>query len=122
MSNFLLFCLHTRRVESGVKEMSKVGVNAVVNGVVEEVLAKELQVKPVVFPPAREVRGGRAEEQAGIRGQVGEDEEGEELDVLKDADKPHLPTPPLPGVLEAEDIQSLSSFVCIYLPVLRSAA
>ena len=39
------------RVESGVMEMSKVGVDKVVNGIVKEVLAKELKFKPVVFPP-----------------------------------------------------------------------
>ena len=68
-------------VACSVVEMSEEDSDMVVNGVTEE-----------VFPPAKlELRGGRAEEQEGVRGQVRVDEQ-EEVDVLKDADNPHLPT------------------------------
>ena len=102
----------------------------------EEVLAEQLTEQLEVFPPTRELRGGRvdlrvqgvhrlrggrvyqrgrAEEQEGVRGQVGEgvEEEGD-VDVLKDADKPHLPTFPLPGVLDAEAIQSFVVLLLLY--------
>ena len=45
-----------------------------------------------------------------------------EASVLKDADKPHLPTFPLPGVLDAEAIQSFVVLLLLYLPVLSIAA